>query len=123
MLKSWFKYVFVGVFSFIFMLAAAGHNLVTYCCERCEAAAQHHTADNPYDDACQIIHLQTDDFSISDSDVLLKAPVRDGMPAFAAISLFSYEPIFAITASYTPPDNPVFPFGRAILASNCVLLI
>ncbi|GHT25036.1 hypothetical protein AGMMS4957_19100 [Bacteroidia bacterium] len=122
MLKKWSKYVLVGVFSFIFMLAAAGHNLVTYCCERCEAAAQHHTADNPYDDACQIIHLQVDDFATADSDVLLKAPVRDMVPAFATIILPLYKTMASFTESFAL-QNPVCSFGRAILVSNCVFRI
>jgi hypothetical protein len=124
MLKKWSKYVLVGAFSFIFMFAATGHNFVTYCCERCEAAAQHHTADNPYDDACQITYLKVDDFSLStNSNVLLKAPVRDLVLSFAAVSHFSCEPIASLTESYIQPDNPVYSFGRAILASNCVLII
>ncbi|GHT49499.1 hypothetical protein AGMMS49982_03090 [Bacteroidia bacterium] len=120
MLKKWSKYVLVGAFSFIFIFATAGHNYVAYCCDRCEAAAQHHTADNPYDDACQIIHLQTDDFSLADSDVLLKAPVRDAI--FATVILPLYTTIASFTESFAW-RNPVFSCGRAILVSNCVLRI
>ena len=122
MLKNWSKYVLVGAFSLIFIFAAAGHNQVAYCCDRCEAAAQHHTADNPYDDACQIIHLQIDDFSIStDGDVVFKAPVRDMVLSFATL-IPLYKTIASFAGSFAL-RNPVYTFGRAILVSNCVFRI
>ncbi|MDR0833925.1 MAG: hypothetical protein LBN93_07070 [Candidatus Symbiothrix sp.] len=136
MIKQWSKYVLVGVLSFILMSATTGGILMMECngCAHCAAEEStscceepsHNSAGQQQDsaNACKIEFWKASDFSVStNSDGVIKVPVRDLVLSFAAITLFSFEPTISFTERFIPPNNPVYSFGRAILASNCVLII
>jgi hypothetical protein len=95
------------------------------CCgEPQHATNQQQDNNQDSENACKIRFWKADDFSVSTTnDALIKAPVRDLVLPFAAITLFLHEPTLSFTKSYNHSNHPVYSFGRAILASNCVLVI
>jgi hypothetical protein len=143
------KYVVVYFFAAYFLMAGAGYNVVSYCCQPCasegiEAVAtnscftvHHHnhskqnlqhydlTCDdlNHHPENCHLLRLNTDVPSVQlVSKLLIKQIAISDL--FVLNVLFQNEKreLF-VQNDIPPPDVDVLKTGRSILTSNAVLLI
>ncbi|MDR1680016.1 MAG: hypothetical protein LBR81_09635 [Prevotellaceae bacterium] len=149
-MKNGLKYALIWILSFIFVSVALGHDFVEYCCSRCETAgieavltnsdachheendccAEHQTTHNQNKKdcggtkTCHTHHWKVDDFSFSTvKNFKITAPVNDLFVA-PALVLFSFEPIISSFSDISLSSTNLLSIcGRAILASNCVLII
>jgi hypothetical protein len=143
------KYIVVYFFAAYFIVAGAGFNVVSYCCEPCAAegieavatnscfAVHHHNhiSQNPQhedlacDDSnhhpenCHLLRLNTDvpSFHLI-SKLLLKQLVITDLVVLNIVFQNEKRELF-VQNNIPPPDVDVQKSGRSILAFHAVLLI
>jgi len=144
-----YKYLSIYFFATYFLLAGAGYNVVSYCCNACadegfEALATSscfaihhhtHTKQNPqqYDLTCNDLNHHSENCHLF--------RLNTDIPSFQALSQSNIKQIYSVdlfnqictflssnieqTLQYNlpPPDNAVLKNGRSILTFNAILLI
>ena len=144
------KYIFVYLFASYFLMAGAGYNVVSYCCQLCAEEGIEAVATN----SCSNVHKHThnkqkttqqDDLTCTDlshhSENCHLLRVNTDVPSFHAQSLLKFHQIqlvdlfiphfisrtekteFFAQNDIPPSEMAVNKSGRAILTFHAVLLI
>ncbi len=147
MVKNWLKYGLISVLSALFLYAACGYNLATFCCGTCESngiealvkkpchnsattccSSEHKekpssscNTDEHKHKSCEIIHLKVDDSIISTEGQNFSPKHINCITLLANYFLVYYNKSTISSKTIHPPDHPLPLAGRTMLRSNCVL--